>query len=523
MDNEQTVATSAAGQDRGRWLALGALTLSGLVLGLDGTILITALPTLSAKLGATTSELQWISAAYTLALAGLMLPAGVLADRLGRKRLLIAGLVLFGISSVVASQMTTATGLIVMRALMGASGAIILPLMQGILPSIFSEKERPRAVAVAGVGTFLGLPLGPLVAGWLLTHFDWGSVFLINAPVVLLALLGTFFFIPESRDEAAPRLDWIGAVLEVIGVTALVYGIIEQPAHGWADGRVLVGLIGGAVLVVLFVAWELTRRAPLVNLRFFTNPRFSWGTAAFAVAGFVMTGVMFVVSPYLQLVEGTDAQGTGIRLLPLIGAVIVGAVATDRLAGRVPTRFVIGGGFLLSAAGMIILSRADAGTGYGLVAVSLAVMGLGVALGMLPSLVAILDSLPESETGAGSGLTRTLQNVGASFGVAIMGSLLNAVYLAQLDPHLAGLPGAARDVARNSLAGATAVAHHLPGGLGVPLLSAARDAYSSGMSEVLLVTAAMSVALALLVAVFMPDKQPKTETAEASTKAVGAL
>ena len=221
--------TDRAKAGRGRWLALGALVLSGLVLGLDGTILITALPTLSAKLGATTSELQWISAAYTLALAGLMLPAGVLADRLGRRRMLIVGLLLFGASSVIASQMTTALGLIVMRALMGASGAVILPLIQAILPSIFSEKERPRAVALAGVGTFLGLPLGPLVAGWLLTHFDWGSVFLINAPVVVVALLGAFLFVPESRDPRAVRLDWIGAVLEVAGVTGLVYGIIEQP------------------------------------------------------------------------------------------------------------------------------------------------------------------------------------------------------------------------------------------------------------------------------------------------------
>ena len=513
--------TDRAKAGRGRWLALGALVLSGLVLGLDGTILITALPTLSAKLGATTSELQWISAAYTLALAGLMLPAGVLADRLGRRRMLIVGLLLFGASSVIASQMTTALGLIVMRALMGASGAVILPLIRAILPSIFYEKERPRAVAIAGVGTFLGLPLGPLVAGWLLTHFDWGSVFLINVPVVVVALLGAFLFVPESRDPRAVRLDWIGAVLEVVGVTGLVYGIIEEPTYGWGDGRVLVGLGGGAVLLAGFVAWELTRRAPLVNLRFFTIPRFSWATAAFTVAGFVMTGVMFVLAPYLQLVEGTDAQGTGIRLLPLIGAVIVGAVATDRLAARVPTRVVIAAGFLLCAAGMVILSRAGAGTGYGLVAVSLAVMGLGVALGMLPSLVAILDSLPESEMGAGSGLTRTLQNVGASFGVAIMGSLLNAAYLAQLDPHLAGLPAVARGAARNSLAGATAVAHHLPPALGGPLLLAARDAYSSGMSEVLLVTAVMSVALAVLVGVLMPAKARAVDTAEASLETVG--
>src|SRR6202022_4562654 len=195
----------------------------GLVLGLDITILITALPTLSAKLGATTDQLQWMSAAYTLALAGFMLPAGVLGDRLGRKRMLLLGLVTFGISSVVASQMTS------------ASGAIVLPLMQSMLPSMFQPDERQRAIGLSGAGAFIGLPLGPLIAGWLLTHYDWGSIFLINAPVVVVAVIGVWFFVPESKDPAARRLDWIGAILEVVGVTGIVYGIIEEPVRGWTD------------------------------------------------------------------------------------------------------------------------------------------------------------------------------------------------------------------------------------------------------------------------------------------------
>src|ERR1700737_4851868 len=211
---------------RGRWLGLAALTISGLVLGLDITILVTALPTLSAKLNATTDQLQWMSAAYTLALAGFMLPAGVLGDRLGRKRMLLLGLVTFGISSVVASQMTS------------ASGAIVLPLMQSMLPSMFQPDERQRAIGLSGAGAFIGLPLGPLIAGWLLTHYDWGSIFLINAPVVVVAVIGVWFFVPESKDPAARRLDWIGAILEVVGVTGIVYGIIEEPILGWSDLQV---------------------------------------------------------------------------------------------------------------------------------------------------------------------------------------------------------------------------------------------------------------------------------------------
>src|ERR1700682_5623362 len=237
----------------GRWWALAALVISGLVIGLDTTILITALPTLSAKLGATTSDLQWISAAYTLTLGGLLLPAGVLGDRYGRKRLLLVGLALFGITSVIASQATTAAALIAMRAVMGIGAAFIVPLSLSILPSLFTAEERPRAISVTAAGAFLGLPLGPLVAGWLLTHFAWGSVFLINAPVVVLALLGVWFLVPEGKDPNPRPFDWVGGILAVIGVTALVYGVIEQPIHGWTDPRVVVGIIAGAVILTASV------------------------------------------------------------------------------------------------------------------------------------------------------------------------------------------------------------------------------------------------------------------------------
>src|SRR5712691_8595265 len=237
------------GRMRGRWLGLAALALSGLVLGLDMTILVTALPTLSARLSATTDQLQWMSAAYTLSLAGFMLPAGALGDRLGRKRLLLIGLATFGISSVIASQMTSANGLILMRVVMGFSGAIVLPLMQSMLPSMFQEDERQRAIGLAGAGAFIGLPLGPLLAGWLLTHYDWGSIFLINAPVVVIGVIGVWFFVPESKDPQARKLDWIGAILEVLGVTGIVYGIIEQPIRGWTDVQVIVPIAGGVVLV----------------------------------------------------------------------------------------------------------------------------------------------------------------------------------------------------------------------------------------------------------------------------------
>jgi EmrB/QacA subfamily drug resistance transporter len=508
---------------KGRWIGLAALTVSGLVLGLDITILITAIPTLSAKLNATTDQLQWMSAAYTLSLAGFMLPAGVLGDRFGRKRMLLIGLVTFGISSVVASQMTSANGLIVMRVVMGASGAIILPIMQAILPSMFAEDERQRALGFAGAGSFIGLPLGPLLAGWLLTHYAWGSIFLINAPVVMVAVIGAWLFVPESKAANPKRLDWFGAVLEVAGVTGLVYGIIEEPVHGWANVQVALPIVGGAVLIVAFVAWQLRTRVPLVDLNLFRNRRFALATVAFTVVGFAMTGVLFVLSPYLQIVQGNDAQGTGVRLLPLIAAMMVGAASSDWLSKRLGTKVMVSTGLLGNAAGMLLLSQAGVDTGYTLVGIALAVIGLGIALAMIPALDAILSAIPAGETGAGSALTRAIQNVGSSFGVAVMGSILNSAYQSQVGDRLAGLPPVVQVAAQTSVAVAAAVAKHLPAPLGAHLLRVADEAYAQGMSEVLLVTAGLTVVGALLMALFLPARVIHTEGAleeVASTPAV---
>jgi len=490
----------------GRWWALAALVISGLVIGLDTTILITALPTLSAKLGATTSDLQWISAAYTLTLGGLLLPAGVLGDRYGRKRLLLVGLALFGITSVIASQATTAAALIAMRALMGVGAAFIVPLSLSILPSLFTAEERPRAISVTAAGAFLGLPLGPLVAGWLLTHFAWGSVFLINAPVVVIALLGVWFLVPESKDPRPRPFDWIGGLLAVVGVTALVYGVIEQPIHGWTDQRVLVGIIGGALILIAFVVWDLRNPSPFVDLRNFRSRGFTWATMAFVVTGFALFGVMFILTPYIQIVLGNDAQATGIKLLPLIGGVIVGAVTGNVLAARLGARVGVSAGLALAAAALVGFSRISADTGYGLVAAAMVVLGVGIGLALPTSLDVILGTIPPTQTGAGSALTRALQQIAATFGVAILGSILNSAYQAQIEPHLAGLPSAARDVAVGSLAGAHAVAAHLPASIGTAVVGAANQAYTHGMAEVMLVSAGLVLATAIAIAIFLPSR-----------------
>jgi MFS transporter, DHA2 family, multidrug resistance protein len=489
-----------------RWWGLGALVLAGLVVGLDMTILVTALPTLSAELGATTSQLQWISASYTLVMAGLLLPAGVFGDRYGRRRALVFGLLLFGASSVAASQAASANSLILMRALMGAGAAVITPLTLSILPTMFSDEERPRAVALTMVASYLGLPLGPLVGGWLLTQFAWGSVFLINAPIVVLALLGVAFLVPESRDPRAPRLDWIGAVLALAGVTGITYGIVEQPENGWTDLGVLASILGGALFLAAFVARELRTATPLVDLRLFLKGRFTWSTFAFVVIGFVLSGMLFALSPYLQVVQGNDAMGTGVRMLPMIAALMVGSLASGGLTGRVGSNVLVAGGLLVTAAGALLLSRVGASSGYGLVAAALTIGGLGVGVAMPPAVDAMLGTLPRTRTGSGMGLAGTLRQLGGALGVAILGSILNSGYRRGLSGHLAGLPASVQGVAEGSVAAAAAVAQDLPGPLAVALRRAAYDAHASGMADVMLVCAGVAVVGALLVALLLPAR-----------------
>ena len=508
------IEPSAQGR-AGRWWALAALVVSGVVVGLDATVLFTAIPTLSSKLGASTSDLQWIAAAYTLTLGGLLLPAGVLGDRYGRKRGLLVGLAIFGVASLIASQSTSAATLIAMRALMGVGAAFIVPLSLSILPSMFTPEERPRAISATAAGAFLGLPLGPLVAGWLLTHYAWGSVFLINAPVVVIALVGVWFLVPEGKDPHPRRFDWVGGLLAVIGVTALVYGVIEQPIHGWADPRVLGGIIGGALVLTAFVVWDLRHPSPFVDLGNFRNRGFTWATMAFVVTGFGLFGVMFILTPYIQIVLGNDAQATGIKLLPLIGGVIVGAGIGNVLAARLGARVGISAGLASTAAALVGFSQVGTDAGFAPVATALALIGIGIGIALPTTLDIILATLPPTQTGAGSALTRALQQIAATFGVAILGSILNNVYQGQLGPHVAAIPAAAREVALSSLAGAHAVATHLPTPARTVVVRAANEAYTHGMAEVMLVSAALVLATAIAIALFLPSRITPMEVAEA--------
>ncbi len=492
---------------RSRWWALAAIAMSFLVVGLDSYIVVTALPTFSVRLGASESQLQWVTAAYTLAWAGLLLPIGKLGDKLGRRRLLTAGLALFGLASVAASQVSTAGELIALRAIMGAGAAVIMPMGLAIIPLLFPEQaDRRRAVTVTTVGALIAMPLGPLLGGWILTHFAWGWIFLINAPIVALALLGVRLLVPESRDPANPRLDWPGALLSAAGIVGIVYAIIEEPARGW-HGPVLASLLAGVMLTGLFAVRQRTCAEPLIDLRLFRDRLFSWGTAAFAILSFALTGVLFILTPYLQSVQGNDAQGTGARLLPMIAALIAAAAASEVLGARIGVRVVIPAGMTVSAAGLVILAQATASTSYGLVALALAVFGAGLGLGLPLAAEAVLGTLAPHQTGMGNAVSRTLQSIGVALGTAILGSVLNSAYRNALAGHLTALPPAARGAAAASIAGARGAAAHLSGSLRPQLAHAASAAYAQGMTHAAVVGIGVLLAGAILTLLLLPGRQ----------------
>lgn len=519
--NEPTSANS--GLASRRWLALAAPVFGLMIVGLDATILTVALPTLATELEATTTELQWFTDGYTLPFAGLLLPLGVLGDRIGRRKVLIGGLLLFGIGSAMVMGVDSPDGLIVARMVMGAGAAAITPLALSIVPLMFPAHERSKAMAVATAGFALGLPLGPLAGGWLLSNFWWGSIFLINIPVVVVAVIGILLFVPETRDPNARRLDLIGAALSLVGVSAFVYGVIEVPNAGWSDPTVLLTMVGGLVLLGLLLVWLRRSANPLVDLGFFRNARYTWSSVAISAVMFILFGVLFVVPQFLQQVQGKDAMNTGLHLLPMIGTLVVAAGIGGRLVGRIGTKVIVAAGMVLWVAGLGLLATVDADTDFTVTGTALAIMGAALGFTMPTTLDAILSSLPEHQVGAGSALANSMRQIGASVGVAVLGSSLNSVYRNSVrDDVPAELPGQARAAIEDNVAGALQVAEKLPGAQGGAIADSARDAFVAGMSTVALICAGLAAVTAVVVVALLPARARTPLLAEADAQAPDA-
>lgn len=422
-----------------RWLALAALTLSVLVIALDGTIINIAMPTLAHDLGASPAQLQWIGGGYLLALSVGMLPVGLLGDRFGHKRLLVAGLALFGAASLAGSAVSTPAGVIAARTALGLAAATIMPLSMAILPRVFGKDELSRAIAVWTTATALGLPIGPIVGGWLLEHFAWGSVFLFNVPVVVVALVAAVALLPPDPSRATGRrpFDVLGTTQSALGITAVVYATIRVPEHGWTDPLVVVTMAAGAALMALFVRRQATFSDPLVDLVLFRVPAFRWGATLAVFVNFAVMGILFVVPQYLAGALGSGALGTGLRLLPLIGGLMVAATAAESMVSRLGERLVIPAGLALLAAGAMIGATTDVGAGYAFAALWLSVVGLGFGMAVVPATGLVFSVLPDDGTGRGTSLLESIQQLGAVLGVAALGSLFSSGYTDRL-PDVAG-------------------------------------------------------------------------------------
>src|SRR5918999_519509 len=397
---------------KNRWLALVGLIISVLVLGFDLTIMNVALPTLAADIGASTGELQWIVDSYAVVVAAAMLPAGLLGDRFGRRKLLVTGLVIFMGGSILGAVASTPGAVIAARTIMGLGAALIMPLALSVIPTLFKGKEQTKAIAAVTVATSAGLPFGPLVSGWLLDHFYWGSVFLVNIPLVAIGIVVCLTLIPETRDPSSPTIDMVSTVLGILGLGALVYGIIEAPEEGWGDPIIVTSMVAGVLMLIGLVVRARRETRPMLDLELLRNPTFRWNTIIAALAMFVLMGLVFVLPLYLQAVLGYDAFGTGLRLLPLLFGMIIVARAVPPLTARFGSRPMMVAGMALLGIAMLLGSTTDTDTGYGFTALWMITTGLGLGSALMPAMDNALAALPEGREGTGTGLLTTLRQVG---------------------------------------------------------------------------------------------------------------
>jgi EmrB/QacA subfamily drug resistance transporter len=490
-----------------------------MVVGFDVTILSLALPAMADDMGANNAELQWFVTSYTLVFAAGMIPAGVLGDRFGRKKVLLAALVIFGISSLACAYATTAGTFIGARALLGLGAALIMPTTLALLPVMFSDEERPKAIGAVAGAAMLAYPLGPILGGYLLNHFWWGSVFLINVPVVILAFLAVSAWLPESKAREAKPFDVGGLVFSSVGLAALTYGVIKGGEEGWTDVTTLVPCLGGLLALLVFVFWEKRLDDPLVDLSLFRSARFTSGTMLGVVINFTMFGVLFTMPQYYQAVLAADAMGSGFRLLPMVGGLLVGVTVANKIAKALGPKTAVGVGFVLLAAGLFYGATTGIDSGSGLAAAWTAAYGLGLGIALPTAMDAALGALSDDTAGVGSGVNQSIRTLGGSFGAAILGSILNSGYRGDLD--LGGVPAQARAAVEDSVFGGLAVARSIQS---EALAGAVRSAYVTALDVVLVVSGCLGLLGVLLTVVWLPRQvgQSTPKAAESGHEAADA-
>ncbi|GLZ29927.1 MFS transporter [Lentzea sp. NBRC 105346] len=460
-----------------RWAALGVLCLSVMVVVLDNTVLNVAIPSISTGLGASTADIQWMINAYSLVLAGLLLTTGALSDRFGRKRSLLGGLVVFGAGSAVAAYAGSSEALIAARGFMGLGAAFLMPGTLAVLMQLFDDKERPKAIGIWAAVTSLGFAAGPVIGGFLINHFWWGSVFLINVPVALLAIAAVVALVPESKDPAVRRPDLLGSVLSTVGMVALVWAIISVPEHGWGSWQVLTSSAIGLVALTGFAVWELHTPHPMLDLGFFHNRRFTGAVAAGMLASFGMGGSLFLLTQHLQGVLGYSPLEAGFRVAPMAIALLVTSNVLGPLTLKLGSAKAMLLGMAITSGGVVFLAY---GSTYGPTLAGLILIGVGVGIAQPVAVNALMGSIPPERAGIASGLSGTLTELGNSFGIAVLGALLSARFAKELPD---GVPSRSLTEALHSGADLTVVREAFGNGMTISLLIGAVAVLLGGVAS----------------------------------------
>jgi EmrB/QacA subfamily drug resistance transporter len=426
-----------------RWLILGVICLAQLTVLLDNTVLNVAIPSLTRELGAGTSDIQWMINAYSLVQSGLLLTAGSAADRYGRKKMLIAGLALFGLGSLVAGLADSTGQLIAARAGMGVGGALLMTTTLAVAMQIFTPEEQPRAIGIWAAVNSLGFATGPLIGGFMLNHFWWGAIFLINIPVAALGLVAVVALVPESKNPTGERPDLLGALLSTIGMSSLVFAIISGPEHGWTSGRVLLPATVAAVVLGAFAYWENRIPYPMLDMHFFRNRRFTGAVSGAVLITFGMGGSLFLLTQHMQFVLGYGPLEAGLRTAPLALAIVAlnFTGVSAKWAARLGTPLAIGLGMTLMACGLVSIATVASG-GYAGTLLGLLLIGTGAAVASPAMAHAIMSSIPPEKAGVGAGINGTVAEFGQGLGVAVLGAVLNSRFAALVSVAASSLPGA---------------------------------------------------------------------------------
>ena len=506
--------STGAGAERAgvsRWLTLAVLCVSVLIISLDNTVLNVALPTLVRDLHASSSQLQWVVDAYAVVFAGLLLVIGSLGDRLGRKWVFLAGLGVFATGSAASAFSGSTDALIASRAFMGVGAAAIMPSTLSILTNVFTRPDqRARAIGIWSGTTGLGVALGPILGGWLLAHFWWGSVFLINVPIAAVGGVAALWLVPNSKNPASKRSDPLGAVLSIAGMGLLLWGIIEAPGRSWSSPLVIGAIAAAVILLAAFVLWERRCTHPMVEVSFFRSRRFSVAIAAMAMVIFALMGGLFLLTQYLQFSLSYSPLQTGLRIAPIAAVLLVVAPLSTVVDGWIGSKPVVAGGMAMIAAGLVLLARTTVHGNYTDALPGFFLLGIGTGFAFAPSTEAVMGSLPVERAGVGSAINSAALQTGGALGVGVLGSLLNTRYQSHLAPTLAhvDIPESVRGLITGSVGGALGVAQHAGGVLGAQLATVARQAFVSGMDLAMLVGALVVAGAAVVVLVLLPNRRP---------------